>query len=305
MSGDKVSVAIKKYGIGVRMKMNRDNNKSKNLEKDNKPGEKFTHPPKVRKKATWNEPHAACGLHCIKTKDITVKIGDNTIIEDINLHIHCGRLTAIIGRNGAGKSTLMKAILGEVKHEGTITFEDIKNNQMADLKVGYVPQHLNIAKNTPTSVYDLFASYISDSPVFLFKKKKIYEQIEKQLTVFRAQDLIDKQVCDLSGGELQRVLLSIAITPVPNLLLLDEPISGIDRNGMELFYENIGNLKKNYDLAIIMISHDFDFVQKYADHVILLDRTIRMEGTPEEVLSSEEFKNTFGIIQPTGNGSLV
>ncbi|WP_242974073.1 metal ABC transporter ATP-binding protein [Anaerocolumna aminovalerica] len=287
------------------MKMNHNNHKEFKIEKDNNQTGKFTHAPKVRKRASWNEPHAACGLHCIKTKDITVKIGDNTIIEDINLHIHCGRLTAIIGRNGAGKSTLMKAILGEVKHEGTITFEDIKNNQMADLKVGYVPQHLNIAKNTPTSVYDLFASYISDSPVFLFKKKKIYEQIEKQLSVFRAQDLIDKQVCDLSGGELQRVLLSIAITPVPNLLLLDEPISGIDRNGMELFYENIGNLKKNFDLAIIMISHDFDFVQKYADHVILLDRTIRMEGTPEEVLSSEEFKNTFGELQPVGNRSLV
>ena len=248
-----------------------------------------------KKNVALSEPHAACGFHCIKTKDITVKIGNVTIIENVNLHIHCGRLTAIIGRNGAGKSTLMKAILGEIKHEGTITFEDIKNNQMEDLEVGYVPQHLNIAKNTPTSVYDLFASYISNSPVCLFKNKKLSEQIKKQLTIFQAQDLMDKQVCDLSGGELQRVLLSIAITPVPNLLLLDEPISGIDRNGMELFYENIGNLKKNYDLAIIMISHDFDFVRKYADHVILLDKTIKIEGTPDEVLSSEEFKDTFGM----------
>jgi zinc transport system ATP-binding protein len=238
--------------------------------------------------------HAACGLHCIKTDNIGVKIGNNVILENINLHIHCGKLTAIIGRNGAGKSTLMKAILGEIKHEGNICFTDMKNNEMADLKVGYVPQNLSIAKNTPTSVYDLFASYISNTPVFLYKSKKIYEKVKAQLAIFEAQDLIDKAVCDLSGGELQRVLLSIAITPVPNLLLLDEPISGIDRNGMELFYRNIDKLKQNYDLAIIVISHDFEFVKKYADNVILLDKVILKEGTPDEVINGEEFKAVFG-----------
>ena len=93
---------------------------------------------------------------------------------------------------------------------------------------------------------------------------------------------------------MQRVLLSIAITPVPNLLLLDEPVSGIDRNGMELFYDNIAKLKRDYDLAMIIVSHDFDFVRKYADHVILLDKTIIKEGEPEEVLASDEFKKVFG-----------
>jgi len=91
--------------------------------------------------------------------------------------------------------------------------------------------------------------------------------------------------------------LSIAITPVPNLLLLDEPISGIDRNGTELFYKNIDKLKQNFDLAIIMISHDFEFVRKYADSVILLDKTILKEGTPAQVLQSEEFKATFETIR--------
>jgi len=236
----------------------------------------------------------ACGFHCIKTNHISVKYGKNVILEDINLHIHCGKLTVIIGRNGAGKSTLMKAMLDEIPHEGDISFVDIKNNVMQDLKVGYVPQSLNIAKNTPTSVYDLFASFISNTPVFLMKKKKLYEQIKDSLKVFDGEDLIDKGVSDLSGGELQRVLLSIALTPIPNLLLLDEPISGIDRNGMELFYHNINKLKQNYDLAIIMISHDFEFVRKYADNVILLDKTIKLEGTPDEVLGSEEFYAVFG-----------
>lgn len=236
----------------------------------------------------------ACGLHCLQIKNICVRDGANTIIEDINLHIHCGKITVLIGKNGAGKSTLIKAILGEVKHEGSIEFTDLKNQSLEHLKIGYVPQYINLEKNNPMSVYDLFASYISNSPVFFRKSPRIRQQVLEQLRIFEAQDLIDKRACDLSGGELQRVLLSIAITPIPNLLLLDEPVSGIDKVGMQLFYENIGKLKSDFDLAMIIVSHDFEFVKKYADHLILLDKTIIKEGTPSEVLDSEEFHKVFG-----------
>ena len=235
----------------------------------------------------------ACGLHCIKMKDITVRDGDTVMVEHVNVHIHCGGLTVIIGRNGAGKSTLIKAILGEIPHEGTIEFTDLKNRKAANLRIGYVPQNLNIEKNTPASVYDLFASYISNIPVFLVRPKKLRERIRRHLELFAAQDLMERQVCDLSGGELQRVLLSIACTPIPNLLLLDEPVSGIDKNGMELFYHNIDELKKHYDLAIILVSHDLEFVERYADEVILLDKTVIKAGKPQEVLNSPEFARAF------------
>lgn len=240
----------------------------------------------------------ACGLHCIKIKDIGVKAGKTTLIEHINLHVHCGKLTVIIGPNGAGKTTLIKAVLGEIPHSGEIEFRDMRNNDISNmnLKIGYVPQHLNIGKNNPTSVYDMFAGYISKIPVFLKKSKKVSGQIINQLKLFEAQDLLDKQVGELSGGELQRVLLSIACTPVPNLLLLDEPVSGIDRNGMKLFYRNIDMLKHHYDLAMVVVSHDFTFVEKYADYVILLDKTIKKEGTPTEVLMSDEFREMFGKV---------
>ena len=243
-----------------------------------------------------NKPTAACGLHCIKMKDIGVKIGQNQIIEHVNLHIHCGKITCIIGKNGAGKSTLIKAIVGELKHEGEIQFKDMKDQGLSNMTIGYVPQYLNISKNTPTSVYDLFAGYISRIPVFLWKSKKLYEKIQNHLALFEAQHLIDKAVCDLSGGELQRVMLSIATMPVPNLMLLDEPVSGVDHNGMELFYRNIDRLRRDYDLAIILVSHDFSFVKKYADYVILLDKTIVKEGTPTEVLGSKEFQEIFGTV---------
>lgn len=235
-----------------------------------------------------------CGFHCIKVNHLGVKFSEQTVLRDVNLHIHCGSLNAVIGRNGAGKSTLIRAMLDDIPHTGEIEFKDTKDGRMAKLKIGYVPQTLNIEKNTPVSVYDLIASYESDYPVFLPKKKSVYNRIKKALSVFEAEDLIDKQVCNLSGGELQRVLLSMAIMDEPNLLLLDEPVSGIDQNGMELFYKTMDYLKRNYDLAIILISHDLDYVAKYADKVILLDdTTVIKQGSVHEVYNSPEFASVF------------
>ncbi len=235
-----------------------------------------------------------CGLHCIKVHHMGVTLGEQVILEDVNMHIHCGTITAIIGKNGAGKSTLIRALLDDIPHEGQIDFRDTENGEIKKLKIGYVPQKLNIEKGTPISVYDLIASYQSTSPVFWSKKRKLYEEIKEVLRVFDAEELIDKQVCNLSGGQLQRVLLSMALMDEPKLLLLDEPVSGIDQNGMERFYRTIDYLKKNFDLAIVLISHDLDYVRKYADKVLLLDKTVLREGTPKEVFSSDEFRSVFG-----------
>ena len=123
----------------------------------------------------------------------------------------------------------------------------------------------------------------------------VWEEIKEALRIFEVEHLIDRQVCNLSGGQLQRVLLSMAVMDEPNLLLLDEPVSGIDQNGMELFYRTMDYLKKNFDLAIILISHDLDYVAKYADKVLLLDKTILKQGTPKEVYASKEFGRIFGM----------
>lgn len=234
-----------------------------------------------------------CGLHCTRISDITVKIDGQTILENINIHIHCGELTVVIGKNGAGKSTLIKAILGEIKHTGKITFLDMKENKNKKIRIGYVPQSINVEKDMPITVYDMFASYISNIPVALKKDMKLYNDIKEHLKIFGADNLIDKGIGNLSGGELQRVLLAIATKPIPNLLLLDEPVSGIDANGIKDFYEIVNNLKREYDMSIILVSHDLDLVKKYADKVILLDKKIIKEGKPNEVYESKEFKNIF------------
>jgi len=236
----------------------------------------------------------ACGLHCIKINNIGVKFGKDTILKNINIHVHCGELTVIIGRNGAGKTTLLKAILGEVDHTGNIVFVDKKDNLTKKIKIGYVPQKINVEKHMPTTVYDMFASCICHIPVFLRKDKKTYEEIKQHLKNFGADELIDKSIGDLSGGELQRVLIAIATKPIPNLLILDEPVSGIDKNGTKDFYQIINRLKTEYDMSIILVSHDLELANKYADKVILLDKEVIKEGTPEDVFNSLEFKNRFG-----------
>ena len=236
----------------------------------------------------------SCGYCCTKISNISVKRGSKQILKNVNIHIHCGKLTVIIGKNGAGKSTLLKAILGEIPHEGSITFKN-KNNEEKKIKIGYVPQKLDL-ENSPITVYDMVASFSSNKPTFLFKSKKLYEKIKEHLKDFGADNLIDRKVNRLSGGELQRVMLAMAMMSKPDLLILDEPISGIDKNGKKQFYKKIYDLKKSNDMAIILVSHDFEYVKKYADDVILLNQVIEKEGTPDEVFKSKIFIDTFGEV---------
>lgn len=237
---------------------------------------------------------APCGLHCIKIVDFGVKFGEEVIFENVNLHVHCGTLTVLVGQNGAGKSTLVRAILDDIPHSGHVEFKDVENGHLQKIRIGYVPQKLNVEKNTPVSVYDMMACYHSRVPVFCYKSAGMKKRILEALSMFEAQGLIDQQVCNLSGGQLQRVLLAMAVMDKPNLLLLDEPISGIDVKGSQLFYKTIDEMKKKFDMAIILISHDLSYVAKYADHVVLLDHGVVKQGKVGQVFESPEFQQIFG-----------
>ena len=215
-------------------------------------------------------------------------------VDNVSFKIHKGESVALFGKNGAGKSTLLRAILGEVKHDGEILYNS-KKDGIREIKIGYVPQKLNI-ENSPMTVYDMIGAFCSNKPVFIKKNKNVYEDIKEHLKEFGAEELIDSKVCRLSGGELQRVMMAVATMPYPDLLILDEPISGMDKNGKEQFYSSISVLKENHDMAVLIVSHDFDYVKKYADKVIMLDKTVVAEGTPDEVFNSEIFKETFGDV---------
>lgn len=238
----------------------------------------------------------ACNLCCTKIENFNVTFGKTEILKEINLHIHCGELTAIIGPNGAGKSTLLKAILGEINHTGRLSFLDAAGKRTNYPTIGYVPQNLRFDAGSPISVIDLFVASQTNKPVWLGHAKKERGKTLEALSRVHAEHLVKKRLGNLSGGELQRVLLALALEPIPDLLLLDEPISGIDQRGMELFYSLVSELREEYDLSIILVSHDLGLVQQYADRVVLLNKVIECIGTPQEVFANPKILEAFGAL---------
>ena len=237
----------------------------------------------------------ACGdACCLRIQDLAVKAGNNIILHDVNLHMHCGEIIALIGPNGAGKSTLLKAILGQQEHDGFITFSSPGVRHKRKLTIGYVPQSPNFDPGESLSVADLFACCKAKRPAFIGISKSMQSTIEESLKRVNAESLIHKRVGTLSGGELQRVLLALALEPLPNILILDEPLSGVDVEGIESLMNMLDEIRQTYDLSILMTTHDFRSVKQYADQVVLIDKTILAQGAPSIVLESEAFSNAFG-----------
>ena len=235
----------------------------------------------------------SCGDSCcLRVQNLSVKIGGDKILKDVNLHIHCGEMVALIGPNGAGKSTFLKAVLGEREYEGVIAFSS-PGERSRKPRIGYVPQSPNFDPSDPVTVADLFACCQSKRPAFLGLSKAMREQVLDCLDMVHGKELIDKRVGTLSGGELQRVLLALALEPLPNILILDEPLSGVDVEGMETLMDMLDEIRKTYDLPILMTTHDFSMLPRYADQVVLIDHAVLRKGTPEEVLNSPEFNTAF------------
>ncbi|MBQ7001408.1 MAG: metal ABC transporter ATP-binding protein [Oscillospiraceae bacterium] len=236
-----------------------------------------------------------CGHSCcLRVENLSVRIGADSILKDVNLHVHCGEMVALIGPNGAGKSTFLKAILGQREYEGIIAFSE-PGQRSKKPRIGYVPQSPAFDPSDPVSVSDLFACCMSRRPAFLGLGKGMRETVLECLERVHGEDLIDKRVGTLSGGELQRVLLALALEPMPNILILDEPLSGVDVEGMETLMDMLDEIREVYDLSILMTTHDFSMLPRYADQVVLIDRGIKIQGSPEAVLSSEEFHQAFHL----------
>lgn len=229
---------------------------------------------------------------CLRVQNLSVKIGSSQILSDVNMHVHCGQLIALIGPNGAGKSTLLKAILGQRDYEGVIAFS-APGSRGRNLKIGYVPQSPAFDPSDPVSVADLFVCCMSRRPAFLGIGRSMRQQILDCLDRVHGVDLIDKRVGALSGGELQRVLLALALEPLPNILILDEPLSGVDVEGQTGLMDMLDEIRHTYDLSILMTTHDFTTLSRYADQVALIDHRIVTMGTPEDVLSSQAFQQIF------------
>ncbi|MFH0984142.1 MAG: metal ABC transporter ATP-binding protein [Candidatus Omnitrophota bacterium] len=236
----------------------------------------------------------SCGHCCLKIEGLNVAIDGHPILENVNLHTDCKELLSIIGPNGAGKTTLLRVLLGDIPYQGRINFQE-KGLKKKNPRIGYVPQKLNFDYNAPVSVQDLIAASLTYAPVWCGIAGGIRKRIEAVLERFSVAHLLDRTIGSLSGGELQRVLLAMAMIPIPDLLLLDEPVSAIDVKGLSLFYETVMRLKKEHDISIVMVTHDLAGIAPYADRMILLNRSVLAEGTPRQILSDKKLVETFQL----------
>lgn len=239
--------------------------------------------------------HSGCALRSVEMRGISVVSGEDVLLENVDLMLHCGQLTALIGKNGAGKTTLIKTLLGERQYKGRISYTDHHGAAIAKPKIGYVPQYLDFDKSMPVSVEDFMAAAGGGRAVWLGKSRKMRQAIRETLEKMDCGYLAGRRLGALSGGELQRVLLAMAVEPVPDLLVLDEPVSGVDIAGLELFYKQVTELRDTCHMAILLVSHDLGLIREYADKVVLLDKTVMAEGSAEEVFSGAAFREAFGF----------
>jgi zinc transport system ATP-binding protein len=230
--------------------------------------------------------------------DVRVTLGGRPILQGVTAEVRRRTITALIGLNGAGKTTLLKALLAEVPYTGRIRFDCVHGNRQQPGHIGYVPQRLRLEGNLPLTVLDLFGLSLGRGPWFFPIRRLSRSQVRDWLAAVGVPDVLDSEVRVLSGGELQRVLLALAMQPTPELLLLDEPAAGIDFQMQEEFYHLIGRLTREQGVTILMVSHDLSMVAQVADHVwCLKDGRIECEGTPHDLLHSDALARTFGSSQ--------
>ena len=236
--------------------------------------------------------------HALVTiRDLRVSLGGVPILRGVNADLAQGQITALMGLNGSGKTTLLRAVLKEITYSGRIEFHcGHDHHQPNPQHVGYVPQKLRIDANLPLTVRDLLALALQRRPLFLGVSRKTEATLQEMLALVAAPTaLLDRPVEKISGGELQRVLLALALYPNPELLLLDEPAAGVDFKDQEKFYDLIARLNAERGVTILLVSHDLSTVSRKAHHVLCLkDGAIHCQGTPQEIVTNEMLKDIFG-----------
>jgi zinc transport system ATP-binding protein len=229
-------------------------------------------------------------------RDLRVTLGGKEILRGVDADLTRGAITALIGLNGSGKSTLLRALVKEIPCTGNVRFYcGHDHTRPTPQHIGYVPQKLRFDANLPVTVLDLFGLTLQRWPLFFGIGRAVRKQALGLLERVRIPHLLDAPVEKLSGGELQRVLLSLAMQPQPELLLLDEPAAGIDFRDEEPFYELIGDLNRRTGVTVLLVSHDLSMVSRVASRVLCLgDGRITCQGAPCDVVTNEVLARTFG-----------
>lgn len=215
--------------------------------------------------------------HLLNLEAVSKTFANRMVLDKISMSISQGEITTVIGPNGAGKSTLLKIILGLIAPDnGTI-------ERSSELRIGYMPQKLYVDPTLPLTTHR-----------FLRLADVSASACDEALALTGISDLKNNSFQSLSGGEIQRVLLARAILRRPNLLVLDEPVQGVDINGQNELYRIITNLKETLNCGVVLVSHDLHLVMSDSDHVICLNQHICCQGKPEKVTQDPAYINIFG-----------
>jgi zinc transport system ATP-binding protein len=218
------------------------------------------------------------GEALVSARGLTIVRGGLPLLQHVDIDIKPGEIVTVIGPNGAGKTTLVRALLGlEKPDEGGI-------RRRAGLTIGYVPQRFDIDRTIPMTVGRFLALGHSNGA----------DTIKKALEDTGAAYAMDRQMVQLSGGELQRVLLARALLRDPRLLVLDEPVRGVDYTGEAEMYALIGRLRDARGFGVLLVSHDLHVVMAASDRVICLNRHVCCSGVPETVSQHPEYVRLFG-----------
>ena len=229
----------------------------------------------------------------VKFENVSVKLDGNFILKQVSANIPRGSCTAIVGPNGAGKTTMLLSLLNEVPYTGSIKI--FRSDEKQDLRIGYVPQRFHFDRAMPVTVLEFMVMGRQRIPLWFGVTKKYREQAMELLRYVKVDGLEKRKIGTLSGGEFQRVLLALALAQKPDLLVLDEPASGVDFQGEHLFCELLEKLRYELGFTQVMVNHDLSTVTHHATHVICLNRKLAAEGPPHEVLTNENLTAIFGL----------
>jgi zinc transport system ATP-binding protein len=213
----------------------------------------------------------------IELKNISLKIGGEQIIDKVSLQLKKGKITTLIGPNGGGKTSIARILLEIIKP----TKGEVVKHQK--IKIGYMPQKVEIDKSIPLSAHD-FIRLLNDG-------KRINHEIAARLGVIK---ILDKQLHELSGGQMQKILFLQAVSKNPDLLVLDEPTQYMDFTTIQDFYKIIEELRQKTNCSILLISHDLNMVMQKTDFVFCINNHVCCHGAPEDINQHPEYLSLFG-----------
>lgn len=220
-------------------------------------------------------------------EDVCLRLGGNRILSNVNFMVDPGSIHCIIGPNGGGKSSLVRCLLGQMPHTGTIRI-----GWGTGQTIGYVPQSLDFDRTLPMTVEDFMAMICQNRPAFAGLGRKWRPVVQQALARVDMLGRRKRPFGALSGGEHQRVLLAQGLIPKPDLLVLDEPGTGLDKAGAAVMRELLAELKEQ-GVTILMIHHDLAEVRDMADAVTCINRNLLFSGSPELELTPEKILNVF------------